>query len=107
MVRDQRGRAGDQLCVDCGKQAYDWSHIHETSGESIWHYEPRCRSCHKLYDVPPERRKEIAKLMTDGKRGKPWTDKQRAAYANRRPGSRKCTVGCACRRHPARVNPDS
>lgn len=45
-----RGKAKDQLCVDCRKQARDWSQIHGTTGLESEHYEPRCRKCHSVYD---------------------------------------------------------
>jgi hypothetical protein len=45
-----RGSAKDHQCVDCKSQAIDWSQKHGTTGLDFDDYEPRCRSCHKLYD---------------------------------------------------------
>lgn len=45
-----RGRAAEHKCVDCGGDAKDWSQIHDTCGECIEDYEPRCRRCHQKYD---------------------------------------------------------
>ena len=42
--------AKDQLCVDCGDQAKDWSRVTGSPGDVIEDYDPRCRSCHTLYD---------------------------------------------------------
>jgi hypothetical protein len=59
------GKAAKQLCVNCGKQALDWSYNHsgieervliKSSGEGreyssdIDQYVPRCRKCHRLFD---------------------------------------------------------
>lgn len=50
-IRRRRGRAADQMCIDCGQVARDWSQIKGTSGLDVMaHYEPRCRSCHSTYD---------------------------------------------------------
>lgn len=49
-VRDKRGWAGFQNCVDCKKKADHWSQIRGTDGDDPDHYEPRCRSCHNKYD---------------------------------------------------------
>lgn len=68
-----RGFAKEHDCVDCGKQAQEWSYrggsSFEQSGPSprrkngktvyvnskwsgyIWDYEPRCVDCHKTYDT--------------------------------------------------------
>lgn len=45
-----RGPAVEHDCVDCDRSARDWSHIHDTDQSNIDNYEPRCRSCHMLYD---------------------------------------------------------
>ena len=45
-----RGKARDQLCVDCAGPAADWSQIHGTSGQDPAHYQPRCRACHLTFD---------------------------------------------------------
>lgn len=65
-VRTQRGPSTDYLCIDCGKQAQQWSYDHadpnelisETRGtEGIAYstdpdrYDPRCISCHKRFDL--------------------------------------------------------
>lgn len=56
-----RGSARDMSCVDCGSPAHDWSYTHsgycETAAPSgvpysldVAEYDPRCRSCHRLFD---------------------------------------------------------
>ena len=45
-----RGKASQHQCIDCSKQALDWSHIHGTDPDNPDNYEPRCRSCHLTYD---------------------------------------------------------
>jgi hypothetical protein len=47
-----KGAAALQVCIDCAGNARDWSQIHGTVGDSVEHYEARCRSCHMLYDGP-------------------------------------------------------
>lgn len=51
-VRCKRGKADTHNCIDCGKPAKDWSHKHNTDPQNIMNYDPRCRSCHNLYDGP-------------------------------------------------------
>lgn len=66
-LRVRRGAAKDSRCVDCGGQARQWSYMHDCPGERIGiahdgqtpapfcphleHYDPRCVSCHKAYDL--------------------------------------------------------
>ncbi len=59
-----RGRASEFFCVDCGKQAAEWSYNNRDPHEIVamdhgwvlaWsldmtNYDPRCRSCHRLFD---------------------------------------------------------
>lgn len=49
-LRRVRGSASLYRCVDCGKQARDWSHTHKTDPDDIDNYHPRCAICHKQYD---------------------------------------------------------
>lgn len=63
-VSDLRGKASTHDCVDCGRQADDWSYDGQDPLEitattsfkgSIYsldpnHYQPRCKPCHKSYD---------------------------------------------------------
>jgi len=60
----KRGKAAEFECVDCGRQAIEWSYNnrdpHEVVAEDhgwvlawsldIDNYDPRCRSCHRLFD---------------------------------------------------------
>ena len=57
-LRRARGKASDAgPCIDCGKEAYDWSQVHGTDGLDIYNdYVPRCRSCHLAYDDPITKR---------------------------------------------------
>ena len=59
-----RGKAADHLCVDCGKNAREWSYNGSDSEQlvgsdhgffmayslNLLNYEPRCTSCHRLFD---------------------------------------------------------
>lgn len=45
-VYNARGSATQFKCVGCGGQAKDWSQKHGTST-----YQPRCRTCHRRYDL--------------------------------------------------------
>ena len=48
-----RGKASDHTCVDCGKQAQEWSYAQRKGySENLDDYAPRCRSCHQRYDNP-------------------------------------------------------
>jgi len=63
-LRREYGPASGYTCVECGAQADDWSYDHtdplEVTGLDHGHlrpyslepghYEPRCRSCHKIFD---------------------------------------------------------
>ena len=64
-VTRERGSARLLLCVDCGRQAADWSYTNEDPDALIEvggthagmpystntaYYVPRCKSCHKIFD---------------------------------------------------------
>jgi hypothetical protein len=71
-VQYRRGKASDHLCVDCGNPAEQWSLTREPSGnikygrggskglfdkdmpysDNTDDYEPRCKPCHRKYDIP-------------------------------------------------------
>lgn len=60
-IRTSRGPASEHTCVDCGRQALDWSYIYGDENEK-WEpkkgpystnpefYAPRCRDCHTAFD---------------------------------------------------------
>lgn len=66
-VRAAKGSASKYRCVDCGRQARQWSYDHKDPGSrwgttpsypdpmpfsvSVDHYEPRCIPCHKRFDL--------------------------------------------------------
>lgn len=52
-VESSKGKANTHDCVDCGKQARDWSRTHMEDQFNIDSYEARCRSCHLKYDRNP------------------------------------------------------
>lgn len=52
LIEKVYGYAFTHSCVDCGKRAKDWSWKHGENPKKITSYEPRCRSCHKKYDIP-------------------------------------------------------
>jgi hypothetical protein len=49
-LRRMFGKASGYPCVDCGKDARDWSHTTGTERWDVENYRPRCRSCHMRYD---------------------------------------------------------
>ncbi len=61
-LRKTRGRAADQSCVTCGKEARHWSYDHADPAEirdgrgipyslNLSHYQPMCQPCHRRFDV--------------------------------------------------------
>lgn len=62
-LRHFRGRARDQVCVDCGGRAEHWSYDHSDPNARIDaatglpfspdvdRYMPRCRTCHRRHDA--------------------------------------------------------
>ena len=63
-IRKYRGKAAGYKCVDdCGEWAFDWSHIAGTDPNNFDNYEPRCRSCHKKYDMTDVTRTRIGLAM--------------------------------------------
>lgn len=65
-IRETLGPASARECVDCGEQARHWSYDHADPRQLVstdpatigaaysldsTHYEPRCVSCHKLFDL--------------------------------------------------------
>lgn len=61
-VKRLHGNASEHLCIDCLGPAVDWSYDHTDPDERIdargraysmkpEHYWPRCRSCHKFFDL--------------------------------------------------------
>ncbi len=60
-VRRGRGRAGDQICVECQAPAHHWAHTHGTTGADPEHYRPMCRDCHWIYDDVGQRVAKAAK----------------------------------------------
>jgi hypothetical protein len=61
-VTSQRGRAADQLCVNCGQPARHWAYDHLDPEEKradklgpystkVEHYQPMCVPCHKRFDL--------------------------------------------------------
>lgn len=49
-LRHWMGPANLYQCVDCGKQAHDWSMDNDTDGTHVNDYLPRCKACHNVYD---------------------------------------------------------
>ena len=62
-LRICHGPAKERTCVDCLDVAKDWSHIHDTDPFDIDNYEPRCRKCHKKYDITDEMCETIVKNL--------------------------------------------
>lgn len=74
-IRSSRGTPRSYSCVDCGKQATEWSLKHDAAGRQqfgqesaeryrgtfysadVMDYDPRCGPCHRVYDSMHENRK--------------------------------------------------
>ena len=46
-----KGKASDHLCIDCNKQAFDWSNVDHLYSLNPDDYQPRCKSCHNIFDI--------------------------------------------------------
>ncbi len=57
------GKASQHKCVDCSKQAKDWSNKKRILTQKMEDYEPRCRSCHMKYDMTDSWKKKIIKNL--------------------------------------------
>ena len=68
-IRQERGKASEYQCVDCDKQALDWSTVHD-SAEMV----PRCRSCHKKYDCTDDVRINISLGLQGNKHRRKLSD---------------------------------
>jgi len=44
------GSAKKRACVDCGKQAKNWSNVDHTYKRKLGDYQPRCVRCHRKND---------------------------------------------------------
>lgn len=60
-IARERGKADQFPCLDCGRQAAQWSYNHEDANEmlssggqpysmNVMNYDPRCVSCHMIFD---------------------------------------------------------
>lgn len=50
-VYKHKGNAKDYLCINCGKQASDWSNIDHRYRRILEDYTALCRRCHQIYDL--------------------------------------------------------
>jgi DNA-directed RNA polymerase subunit RPC12/RpoP len=64
-VRKARGPASGYRCVDCGRQAEDWSTADSSSDDIQVRFQPRCRKCHRGYDGARGEGNPRAKLTAD------------------------------------------
>lgn len=71
-IHKKYGKASERDCVDCGKQALDWSLNGSVYTDNIEDYSPRCRRCHLKYDMTQERRNNLSvalkKAYAEGRR---------------------------------------
>lgn len=49
-ITKYKGKASEYKCVDCGKQAEDWSNKDHSYKRELEDYSPRCKKCHIIYD---------------------------------------------------------
>ena len=62
-IHKKYGKASAHKCVDCPKQALDWSLDGTVYTDNIEDYSPRCRSCHLHYDMTDERRATMSRVL--------------------------------------------
>lgn len=82
-VREIRGSAENQSCVECENQAKHWATIHGRTGEDPYQdFQPMCVKCHHAYDKIHERAgfhgkkhsEETKAKMSQTRKGKSWLD---------------------------------
>lgn len=61
-IHRKHGPASSRKCVDCGKQARDWSLNGTEYTDNVDDYSPRCRSCHVKYDDKSNNRAELISI---------------------------------------------
>lgn len=96
-----RGKARDQMCVRCGKQALEWAQLHDTDGsDSYAHFIPLCKLCHHEYDnkaeaarkwwasLSSEERALIGQKISDANKGREQSEDSKEKIANARRGKR-------------------
>lgn len=83
------GSARTHACVDCGGRAHDWSYDHRDPNELTCpktgrrysldesRYQPRCRSCHRLFDYRFRDAGELTAPLPQ--RTPPWDDEEEQA----------------------------
>lgn len=49
-IRSRKGKAGNQKCLHCEKQARDWANIDHTYSRDLDDYISLCRKCHIKFD---------------------------------------------------------
>lgn len=49
-IRKYKGKAAEFKCIDCSKQAEEWSNFDHSWKRVLEDYDSRCRKCHKRYD---------------------------------------------------------
>lgn len=59
-LRSQRGKASQQVCVECSAVAEDWAYMYGCPNDKqskfgpystdLSQYQPMCRPCHKVFD---------------------------------------------------------
>lgn len=62
-IHRKYGAAKNHKCVDCSKQAKDWSLNGDYYTDKVEDYSPRCRSCHVKYD---DKRNDRRKKVSEG-----------------------------------------
>ena len=50
-IEKKRGKASEHKCVDCDKQAHDWSNVDHKYSKNLDDYFSRCVSCHRKWDI--------------------------------------------------------
>ncbi len=58
-----KGPAKNYKCIDCGKQARDWSNVDHSYKRILEDYQPRCVSCHRKYDFQMKRNNKIKTII--------------------------------------------
>lgn len=70
-VHALRGKASDQLCIDCDEPAQEWAYRHDTDPDDVANYWSMCCSCHQKYD---DHWNEDTKAKVSESVRKTWSD---------------------------------
>ena len=59
-----KGKASTHKCIDCGKEAKEWSNVDHLYSLEPDDYQSRCNSCHQLYDIQLRKKQRKNQLLS-------------------------------------------